>query len=295
MENISINYESLVKTISSLQKQAQRTFFLTACLNADLDLCQACIDAGVDMKIGDEYYGQPFFVDYVENPKARVSVVEWLISNGLDINYHSEGYFSPLKAACANTNCKMVKCLLNKKAKFTSLDGGNYDGEICWIIIQRSSKETERYKIVKMLLEAGAPLDTTDNSTDNPLYKVIKYKLNVEFVKLFLQYGVSANLVVYGISMLNLAVSEGDYNTVKVLLENGADVNQKLINLEYTKKYNGALTPMDIAIANGDESIQALLKEYGGIASTKSEKLDLLFKIKDDKEVIDIIQKLVTE
>lgn len=298
MENININYESLVKTIANLPRKAQRAFFLTACLNEDLSLCQACIDAKVDMKIGDESYGQPFFIDYVEDTRAKTYVVDWLIANGLDINYHSEGYFSPLMAACCHGNVKIVKYLLDKKARIASLDReSNYEGDIyCALCFCKNSvKEMQKYKIVKLLLEAGAPLNVDDASNCNPLYVVIQRKCSAEFVKLFLQYGVSADLVVGGISVLNLAVSKGDYDTVKVLLENGADVNFKMDDIYRICEHEGALNSMDIAIFNKNEEIQNLLAEYGGCASTKEEKLDYLFEHKKEKDLTNIIQKVVRE
>lgn len=274
-----INYEACVNTIRELPLNVQRTFFLTACLNENLDLCHACISAKVDMKIEDKA-GKPFFIDYLQDERANVDIINLLVENGLDINYHGNYKFTPLQVACLKSKFDIIKYLVDKKAKVNSEEGNSENSEINCIFRNKYINVEQQLYIIRILLENKTKFIPDEETINNPIFNVINNSCGIEFVKLFLEYGVSINHKICGVSLLNLAVVLNDYDVVKLLLEYGADPNCKVENISFIVEYKYAVTPLDYAIKNNNEKIKNILEEYGGNISTKSTKIKQSIKCK---------------
>jgi len=97
-------------------------------------------------------------------------------------------------------------------------------------------------------------------SNSNALMAAAGYNQE-EIVKLLLENGANVNIAnSWGVTPLMKASSNGHENIVKLLLENGADVSTKS---------NKGLTALDLAVANKHKKIAELLKRKGAKEDTK--------------------------
>jgi len=97
------------------------------------------------------------------------------------------------------------------------------------------------YDMVKLLLENGARANI---GFDSPLYFAVKKK-NLPVVKILLQYGADANYsdFVMDRSMLYLAVSKGQYEIAKELIDAGAKIDKQTAALIEKKKVRDLIIP----------------------------------------------------
>lgn len=118
--------------------------------------------------------------------------------------------------------------------------------------------------IVKMMLDAGADVDTQGGSFGTPL-QVAAYHGHGEIVQMLLDNGASMSLHAYRTNTaLCEASGRGHGEIVKMLLDNGADVNMR-------GKVGG--TPLRVASENGHREIVQILLDNGADVDMQGEWL----------------------
>ena len=260
MDDREISYVDLVKVIRNLKPgNGAFYFFNNACELGNLDLCQACLDAGIDINVTEKHSKNTLIMETIINNKLTVKTAEWLISHGAAVIAKDPYGFTALTFACDAGNFELAKFLLEKGAVIRDSDFGKTD-----LIIAIECGNNQ--EIVELLLNTG-------------FYEDKKFELEVAFsraidleltdiVKVLLEHGVSANTFFYGVPALHDAVENRSIDIVKILLENGADVNA--IRKDTASKYRGWYTPLDIV--DEKEPIYQLLLKYGGKATTNEQK-----------------------
>ena len=261
MEAKTINYDSLVRTIklmrsgNHLLNDSIFYFLMRACELGELDLCEACIDAGVDINIVVSTQNQSLLMPLINSVSLNLKVAQWLISKGIDINKYdvSLGH-TPLSLACYKGNFELVKLFIQNAAK---LDNCNKN-PIWWTVsTDIHNNMTAIYNIVEFLLNIcnNTDCDNPDENS-NPFIKALVRRQS-QIVELFLNHGVSPNQYSnHGRTPLYISVQNRDIQTARILLEHHADANAPLT-------YNC----MDMAIKNGDTKMQELLASYGAKTS----------------------------
>ena len=268
MENRTINYDSLIKVVKRMDEEAKLSFFLNACINEDLSICQLCLDAKISANIKGGLYGETLLMYYLKSKKATKKVVEWLVNNGADVNGKSIA-FSVLTIACEYTSYEIVKFLKDNGAKFVDIKKrGTTNGDLYWTITNQHGLEKKNrnidYEMIEFLLKSGVPYEKDEKSIYNPIYMAIEMDEDKIVELIFKYYDVCPNLRINGVCLLHEAVSRKSIKIARLLLEKKADVNAKLEKEGRIKKYRGGLTPMDIAVFNKDTEMQALLTDFGG-------------------------------
>ena len=148
-------------------------------------------------------------------------------------------------------------------------------------------------EINKLVEEGNIDLTQANEFGNTPLHVACKVrdKGNVELVKLFLNSGLEFDINAEGIdgfTPLQYAVSSGNNEIVKVLLENGASVN---------KPDNSGATPIMNAVAqyDNDDSVIKTLLENGADTSIANNYDITLFKLLDmpkNKAVKPLFEKI---
>lgn len=301
MEERKINSNSLVSVLRNMLKDGNndslQNFFIHACWNKDLSICQACIDAGISPNIKDNLYGNPLLTEAAKDQRLTVEVAEFLINNGADINCTDICNATPLIMACKSNNFKLAKYLINKGAIFSDSDYGTALSQ---------AVKVNNLNLVAFLLDSGASVDDNNAfylAVDNGYLEIVELLLNrganpnfktpsipakipivtaiekgyTDIVKLLLKFGVDPNLCdKYGKYLIHIAVSKENKDIVRVLLEYNVNVNANLKEKYYIKKYKGSLTAMDIAIFLQNADIQELLSTHGGKPSDKNQRIKAL-------------------
>ena len=179
-----------------------------------------------------------------------------------------------------NGNYDIAKYFIDKGIKLTKYHD-RFGGDLHWAVHEK------HYDIVKLLLESGAEFETdVKEDTENPFFCAVERK-QYQIVELFLQKGTSPNFYVYGdgymITPLHLATQMKDIKMASILLKYNANVNAKMDN--NNKRFikdTTLLTPMDIAVFNQDVEMQKLLESFGGIVSSKEEKIQSILEHYDE-------------
>jgi ankyrin repeat protein len=200
----------------------QEVVFINAAKTGHLSELIEYLNAGFNPDITDET-GMTALMYAAE--KNHPEVVKLLIKNGADIeacHYRA----TALVYAVFNGNIACVRALLDAKAKTDICLRFNGDQGILHLV-QKDNPE-----ILQMLIQAGAPLNQTDDGGHTPLLWAVLQK-DLTSLTILLNAGANPNLVLanlFGftpITPLMAAANSGFIEGVKALLNAKADISIK--------------------------------------------------------------------
>ena len=268
MSKKMIQYQELVNVVRGLSSDAMFDFFLNACKNADLPICQICLDAGADINIRESYHKDTLLKALVGSGKFTTEVGDWLIEKGADMHMVNNKGMSSLSMACFKGEVEIVKSFIDKGIKIRPCEN-DFDekSDLYYAVVGGE------YEIVKMLLKLGANIEYEE------FYKAVERR-KWKIVELFLQNGISADFNFGGCKPLHIATKNQDIQTANILLKYNANVNEKLSprKARHFLDKDFVVTPMDIAVAKKDIDMQKLLKSFGGSVSSNEEKSEVFLK-----------------
>ena len=234
MPNITITSNELIALIQNMSYNEQYLFFQRAAELSNTKLCQICLDAGLDINMKEDFYGQPLLLSMMQKTQTlTIEVADWFIKNGYDINLASEAGRTPLGNACSYGNYTLAKFFLEHDAHIRSGPNVQFTGDL-YDAVRACGTYQQGIKIVQLLLDYGAPLDSENYPTQNPFVCAIEFKQS-EVVELFLKRGADPNLYIYGQSALHTATALDDISTARLLIHHGADVNAKITSTAITQ------------------------------------------------------------
>jgi len=285
MEDREISYVDLVKVIRNLRAgNGAFYFFNNACELGNIELCQACLDAGIDINVTEKHSRNTLLMETIINGKLSVEIADWLISHGADVNVKDPYGFTALTFACCAGNFELAEFFLKKGAVIRDSDLSKTD-----LIIAVECGKNQ--KIVELLLNTGF-YDKKKYELETAFSRAIELGVT-EIVRVFLEFGVSPNTSSYGASAIHYAVEVGNVDVVSLLLNKGADVNA--IREDTCSKYRGWYTPLDMV--DKDNPVYNVLVEFGGKATTKAqkEKFNCMISNGTAYEVFPKIRKILDE
>lgn len=176
-------------------------------------------------------------------------IIKYLISKGVDVNGSRKAYCYPLEKACQVGNFEIIKMLdstrklkYNRKYDQSLIIAASFNQEvdICRFLLEKGididkigyqglnalhwALQNQNCELIKLLIQFGANLDIVNDADQTALYQAAADN-NLEEVQLLLSAG--ADTETGRTAPLIIAALLHNYEVVKMLLENGANINSK--------------------------------------------------------------------
>jgi ankyrin repeat protein len=232
------------KLIEAKDQSLQETPLGHAVRGENLAVVEYLISQGADVNAADKYQETPLHHAAVQGNKELCAL---LLAHGADVKLKNREGRTPLhEAATAKDSRPICESLLAKGAELNAIDKHGYTPLALAAI-------RGRYEVVKFLIASGADikLGSADHAT-TPLHLAAKNN-DLALAQQLISQGAGVKAPDYwNRTPLHFAAMKGSLELVKLLVEKGADVN--------AKEDNG-FTPIDMA---SDRETIALLKSLGG-------------------------------
>lgn len=188
----------------------------------DIERCKKLIRKGanVNLLLTDERYREAHTPLQIACDEENLELVKLLLKHGADVNLKGEVRDPPLKWALSKRkpNIELVKLLCKNGANVNQRLYSTVESYPLMMAVRTGSIET-----VKTLIEHGASLTSKDCSMD-ALVEAVK-KDNEKMAEFLIkEYGANVNGALLKACMLN------NPEMVKLLIDNGADVDHRDIN-----------------------------------------------------------------
>lgn len=242
-----------------LQKDTSSTYlntllFNTVANNTNIKIIERLIKSGADVNFCTTN-GITILMAALNNPNSNV--VKYLLSNGAEVNFIGERGLTPLMHAISvDAPIESIKILLENGADVNAKDERKKTPLLYATYYDRD------IQLLKLLLDNGADPNAKDKNQNTPLLKLVSRKASLETfpnkkdviqqinnsynsVLLLLEHGADPNKSPH--SCLMEAVRLNDVQLAKVLLDNGADINERskyygtVFDLAYSKKMTDLL------------------------------------------------------
>jgi ankyrin repeat protein len=255
-----------------------------------LDDLKKAFAAGVSLNDIDES-GKTALI-YACDYEGSDDCAEFLLSKGADPDYGDSTTGSALSYACMYGHLKRVKLLVNAGANV------NYKGGYgrTPLMYATGAEAEDCLEIMKILLEKGADPSARNDGDDDAFTDALSatlWKIPVERFKLLIDYGYNVNSVktkyYHGQTPLMWACFCGKLDAVKVLLEAGADVNQKEKNGE-----TAIISAMQSGPKDHPEIVEYLL-DHGAAPDSSSQFGHTVFLYAVENGYLSIIKKLIAK
>lgn len=175
--------EAIKKMISEENISKKNTMLRHAVIKGNKDIIKLLLDKGAD--INQKYEnGITLLHDYV-NEEEDIPILQMLIDNGADISIQDDFDSTPLDYAISIYNIKIFEFFIKniKDINYQEPLNGNtiLMGVIESILFNNFLKQDEEknlFKMIKILLEAGADIDIITNNKGETALTLTKYEEN---------------------------------------------------------------------------------------------------------------------
>ncbi len=207
-------------------KSQQVRELINAAANGDLERVIEILNKGVNVNASfarddSELSGMTALM--VASSRGYSNMVAELIKRGANVNLKHYSGETPLMFAAFNGDAKIVKALVRAGANPNVKVISFHAGEITPLISAINSNSGERVEVASILLSARAQINPEGEFLLSPLMHAVG---NLEMVKLLIANGADVNQKNFrGMTALMAAAIDGIPSVVRYLLEQGADVN----------------------------------------------------------------------
>ena len=304
----------------------QRTALHVACADGHLDVVRALLLVKADASARDKNGETPL---HYASSHGHVDIVQTLLQVGADLEGKDKRNDTALMMACLNGNAKIIRILLEKGADVWAIDqnGSTALHDACCPSYETIPSQT--MEIAKMLLKKGADVRALDNDGDTPLHRActgINKEDRSKLVALLLEHGADLHARNNPLEVpLHRACSSAFFDTVKLLLENGAQVEAKSIDgytpliyaansecdsdedvkkvvsflLDKGNKVNArtddGTTALHSACDNGHLETARLLLNHGAVLEAKDSNNDTPLHLACWSNKLDVVKELVQQ
>lgn len=171
--------------------------------------------------------------------------VQRLLAAGADPNSQDANHASALMYAALYAGAPVLDMLLRAGADPKYRDQNGLTA-LTWA--------AHNYQSAKVLLDAGADVNTKSNLGAIPLATAAAYPGNAALLELMLEKGADVNVTVFGSTALTMAALTGDIANVALLLKHGANPNAPGPK---------GLSALHLAVLRGDREMAQVLLDAG--------------------------------
>ena len=213
-----------------------------AVYHEDVAMFDRLLQAGAKVNVANREGATPFYLAAVA---ANPVIMDKLLKQGVDVNApvlrHSE---TPLMFAARTGRPEVLNLLLEAGAKVDAKETMRQTTALMW------AAEQGHAEAIRLLVAAGADINAQSTIEEAKKRRGVVYKQG-------------ENQHTGGVTPLVLAARQGNLAAVKVLAENGADLN---------KGAGDGTTAMVVAIQNGHYDVARYLVEKGADINKANEK-----------------------
>ncbi|WP_165482718.1 ankyrin repeat domain-containing protein [Legionella gresilensis] len=214
---------------------------------------------------------------------GNVTVVDLLIQHGADINLQDDNGKVPLHYALGKPDCME---LLLKKGAQTHLNDANGDTPVNYAYMMQLADE------VKLLKEYGAELSVTKALLLHSFKELSEHDFITTIASWIANKQLDINTMSLNVDgndyfLLHLAVHSNKNELVKFLVENGAQVDLKIGDEQYS--------PLHIAALNNNTTAAELLLEYKANPNIAAKDGETPLHCASANEFLDIMTMLLNK
>lgn len=245
------------------------TPLMFAAMNGELEIARLLIDAGADLNRTSDDYGPALGVAamaFIEPEEGPTALVELLIEKGASLELGNGSRMTPLMFAAREGKADVVRTLLDHGANASHQDGRGWSP----LMFAVRSGNAE---VVRMMLEAEAdPNVTGDYPFRRPIHDAMEGE-SLEILELLLTNGAEPGGGGYGPELKAPIVKAAAANRtafVATLLGHGANPNVTDFGF-IVDEVEEPRTPLDWAIAHGNEEMEEMLRDNFAITQKEME------------------------
>ncbi|KAJ7595574.1 ankyrin repeat-containing domain protein [Mycena floridula] len=244
--------QSEAKPLEELQSQKLTLGVVRAASHGSLSLLKQFVKWGADLNVPDmTAWGNPTAL-YAAAEAGHLETVKFILGHGVDVNAKGGFWDCALAAAAAEGKIELVKYLLNHEADPNAHDNillYAVDGgpEIGEAVLQTASSNGN-LDIVKLLIGKGV------SPKNGQILHEACYYGHLEVVKVLVENGEDVNMLDGWRPALLAAIDGNKKEVAEFLIQSGADVNATGGNPS---------TPLQLAIQTGHKDIEDILRSHG--------------------------------
>ncbi|XP_008552920.1 putative ankyrin repeat protein RF_0381 [Microplitis demolitor] len=263
------------------------TFVHIAADTSDEELLDYLLKKKANLNINNDDWGTPL---HIAVTRENIKIVKRLIENGADINSPRGSFvWTPLHTAIENLNTEAIKLLIDKGADVNAA----CDDEIrtgCTPL--HLAIETNNEEIVKLLMKKNVDVNATMKLFGSPIFSASTLG-NSEIIKSLIKHGADINLPVddkdspyYQFTSLLIAVTFKHRQAVKILLQNGANVDAIT---------DQADTALHLAVLHPDDGIVEELLNAGIDVNNFNRENKIAFDYCDDESTCKLLKEHIVK
>ncbi len=264
------------------QKNSYTPLLLALRIGASISVIKTLLDLGADISLETDLGLTPLMY---ASRYLSLSVIRLLLESGANLNEYNDRLQTPLMLALLadrEDNLSVINYLVSNGADVNRLDDCQ-NTILMYLADASGSKQTceSLQKCARLLVDKGVNIDAQNIDEESALFIASKNN-NIDALSALIELGADVSLLnMFGESALMLAGSKSrnhslTHKTIKILLENGADVSAQ---------GPAGLTPIQYHAFNFDSTVHdikiiSLLIEAGA---------DIHHKNEDNESLVDIV------
>lgn len=268
---------------SNLPDHEGRTPFHFALQNQSLKVIKLLLKFGANIAMADQRKGTAL---HFAATNRRVDVIEFVIDRGFDMEVCDVENITPLMLAVDHDKFEVCKFLIKRGAKVNAINSREERRSPLALAVTPQPEYTQSAKIIEILLEHGATVDTgvLSGALQNQPLEIIKLLLKfgdniaivdvlsalhhaalnrrVDVIEFVLDQGLHVDtLTSDDVTPLMIAIDDDNLEVCKFLVKRGANVNRKSKHEDCSSPLALAVTPqpeytetakiVDILLASG--------------------------------------------